>query len=396
MYGSQLFLVLKSLDEKEQSQFDRFLHSPYFFRKAPSKELLHLWQYLRQGVEDEDVAYFERERVYGILFPEQPVIKSKLEKLMSELLQELKRFLLFEQVANQPADERDRLICWMTQANDRRLEKFFRQLHQKSKKLDSQTWGAAHFYKQFLLEGQISRYESLYNNRETDLNLPQTHHYLDLYYLVQKLEYTFQLLARDLFIFPVENKESLGFLDTLIPALPKVYLEVPIVQLYLEAYYLLQYFYEEKGHVHYLNFQRLLEEQGADIPYQPLAALQTLHRSYVVAQYRKAPGLYLSPLFDLYQQHLSAGYLYQNDQIFPGTMANLVQVGLRSKAFDWVHCFLLNHKDRIGGTLHPEVVFQYNLGQYYFGIKAYDQALDSISSTYNDPFYKVAARRLEV
>ena len=98
--------------------------------------------------------------------------------------------------------------------------------------------------------------------------MPQTHHYLDLYYLVQKLEYTFQLLARDLFIFPVENKESLGFLDTLIPALPKVYLEVPIVQLYLEAYYLLQYFYEEKGHVHYLNFQRLLEEQGADIPYQ--------------------------------------------------------------------------------------------------------------------------------
>ena len=124
--------------------------------------------------------------------------------------------------------------------------------------------------------------------------------------------------------------------------------------------------------------------------------MQTLNRNYAVYKYQEGNANYLQPTFQLYQDHLQRGFLYQEEQIALGTFSNMVLIGLRNKAYAWVHDFLLQHQNRIKGAADPEAAFQYNLGQYYFHTQQYDQALDCIAATYEDQFYKLAARRLEI
>lgn len=398
MYTSQLLLVLRSFQKKEQQHFDRYLHSPYFHDKPPSAELLGLWDYLKQGLEEPQEAYFAKAQVYQALFPGQKVFKSKLEKLMSQLYAEVKNFLVFQQFQKGVNDKKKRLYL-LAAFNERKLKGHFQQLYDKINKTKSDQdlhWETHFFEDQFFIEREMNTFQSFFRNRETDLNLANTHFYLDLFFLVKKLEYALQLLARNLFVFPVDATESLQVLEELIPHLPPKYTELPIVQLYLRAYHLLQSFYEAESEIHYQQFTSLLQKHEANIPFEQLRSLQTFNRSYLTAKYKKDSPSYLAPLFTLYQCHLSRGFLYQKDQIFPGTLANIVLLGLRHKAYDWVHQFLQDHKNKIGGTPTPNIVFQYNLGQYFFAIQAFDQALQSIAHTYDDPFYKIAARRLEV
>ena len=398
MNSSQLLLVLRSFQEEDLIQFEQFLHSPYFYDKKPVSGLFRLWQYLREGLSDKEAAYFDKQRVYKTLFPQKKVFKGKLEKLMSQLYGQVKSFLIFQQQQRQMG-EKTKLLHLMAAFSDRKLGSPFNQVYRKIRKMQPEAefnWGTNFFYEQFLVQSKITEFQSLYNNRKTDLNLPNTHFYLDLYFLVLKLEYAFQLLARDLFIIPVNSSESLELLNAIVPVLPPKYLEIPVVRLYLEAYKLLQFFYQEEGEKHHSRFNQLLEEYADEMPYEQQKALQTLNRNYSVFKYQSGDPLYLERTFRLYQEHLSLGFLYQDNQILPGTLSNIVLIGLRNKAFDWVYHFLFAHKNCIGGTTNPEIVFQYNMGQYYFCIQEYDKALDHIATTYEDQFYKVAARRLEV
>ncbi len=398
MYSSQLVLTLKTLREEELQQFDRYLHSPYFHSRSLRPELLQLWQYLRRGLARRSANYFTKEKVYIHLFPDSPGVKSKLEKLMSRLYGLLKSFLVVQQMEEHTGEGQKQLFL-LKAFSQRQLQSSFEQQYRKlqTKQEENKShWNSAYFYDQFLIQSQITAIQSLYSNRKGDLNLPNTHFHLDLYYLVVKLEYAFQLLNRDMFVFPIDKSESLHLLDTLIPQLSDRYLDVPIVQLYLSAYQFLQVFYESEGEKQQIRFNGLLEQYAEEISYTQLQILQTLNRNYYVYRYQKGDTNFLAPTFQLYQSHLQQGFLYAQDQILPGMLSNIVTIGLRNKDYDWVYQFLLDHQHRIGGTNRPEIVFQFNLGHYYFYIREYEKALDQIAPTYEDLFYKAAARRLEV
>jgi len=398
MDSSQLLLVLRSLQKTELAQFEKFLHSPYFHRKKLPEELFPLWIYIKKGLKSKGQSYFEKSKVYQILFPQQPFFKGKLEKLMSQLYAQVKSFLVFQQL-EQNAGEQMQQIHLMTAFFDRKLSRPFNHIYKKLQAIQPEledNWSADFLYEQFVMQEKISEFQSLYNTRKNDLNLPQTHFYLDLHFLVSKLKYAIQLLARDLFVFKVNSEESLLSLDAIIPVLSSAYKDIPMVKLYLKAYALLKCFYIKEGENLHQQFNQLLDTYAASMPYEQLKTLQTLNRNYAVYKYHEGNPIYLKQTFILYQQHLKQGFLYQNDQILPGTLSNIVLIGLRNKAFDWVYQFLLQHKDCIGGTTTPDIVFQYNMGQYYFSIQDYDKSLSYIALTYEDQYYKIAARRLEV
>ena len=398
MNSSQLLSVLRSFQKAEVVQFEKFLLSPYFHKKKLPQELFQLWSYLRKGLKSKNSHYFEKPRVYQNLFPEQPFLKGKLEKLMSQLYSQVKSFLIFQQL-KQNTGEKAQQMHLMTVFFDRKLSRPFNHLYKKLQAVQpdlENNWSSEFLYEQFVLQEKISEFQSLYNTRKNDLNLPQTHFYLDLHFLVSKLKYAIQLLARDLFVFRVNSEKSLLSLDAIIPVLSSAYKDIPIVKLHLKAYHLLKCFYVKEGEILHQQFNELLDIYAVCMPYDQLKALQTLNRNYAVYKYHEGNPVYLKKTFTLYQQHLKQGFLYQNGQILPGTLSNIVLIGLRNKAFDWVRQFLLQHKDCIGGTTSPEIVFQYNMGQYYFSIQDYDKALSYIALTYEDQYYKIAARRLEV
>lgn len=99
----------------------------------------------------------------------------------------------------------------------------------------------------------------------------------------------------------------------------------------------------------------------------------------------------------MYQLHLEKGYLYQEDDLLNlSTFGNLVTMGLKLEQFDWVYNFIESCKGKITGTDAPEDIYSFNVAQYYFAIKDYDSSLDSLSFNFEDLYYKMAAKRLEL
>ena len=81
-----------------------------------------------------------------------------------------------------------------------------------------------------------------------------------------------------------------------------------------------------------------------------------------------------------------------NKQLFK----NIVDAGLKCEQYEWVFQFLQEYKGQIINTPHETDVYNYNLANYYFHRHNYEKALDLLSHQYQDVYYKIDARRLEL
>ena len=144
------------------------------------------------------------------------------------------------------------------------------------------------------------------------------------------------------------------------------------------------------------TLQATLEENHHDLPTDHLKALQAFCRNYCIVQYNKGRKIFLQKLFQLYQQHLEQGYLYHDGGLLPSTVRNIVVFGLRCSAYDWVRDFLKKYRHRIVATNEAEEIYQFNWAAYLFAIGEYEKALDSLAGRYEDSYYQLAARRMEL
>ncbi len=397
MYNSKLVTTLQSLTADELVRVGQFLQSPYLNPDPNNQDLHNLWNYLSQGLADTSEEYFDRQKVYAAVFQHDEVYKSKLEKLMSQLYAQVRKFLIYEQIESGMSESRE-LLYLLEAFGERRLSKQFDLVYKKLKAVSktNPADSAAYLYEYFTLEQKIAEFQLIDNNRRTDLNLPELHFHLDSYYLLQKLELACQLLTRHVFIVPTEYGNRLKYLDLLISELSEEHQEIPIIALYIGAYQLLKSIVDTEETDYFDHFNKLLEKYRDNISHEQQKILQTLNRNYIVYKYQKVSFSSLPQVFNLYRKHLEAGLLYQDKYILPSLFSNIVIFGLRYGEIDWVLRFIQEHRDRLLGLKDSKIVVQYNLAQYYFYTRDYDQALQHLAPTYEDQFYKVAARRYEL
>ncbi len=397
MYNSKLVTTLKSLKEEELERLDLFLRSPYFNPEYNQLDLHHLWNYLRKGLTDEKEEYFDRATVYHAVFEQQQVYKSKLEKLMSQLYAQLRSFLIYEQIQAGMSESHE-LLHLLEAFGERRLTKQFDLAHKKLQKLSATSSfdSSEYLYEYFSLEKKVASFQIIDNNRRTNLKLPDLHFHLDAYYLLQKLELACQLLNRHIFIVPTKYGDSLKHLDLMISQLSEKHQQIPILALYLGAYQLLKSLVDDSETDYFETFNELLDKYRKNISYEQEKILQTFNRNYIVHKYQKVSHSYLPQVFQLYREHLAAGFMYQDGLILLSSFTNIVISGLRYGEIDWVFNFIQEHRNRLLGLKNADIVIQYNLAQYYFYARDYDQALQHLAPTYEDQFYKVAARRYEL
>ena len=394
MYSSKLITVIRSLDRREFRRLEKFIRHPYFLEIKQKQKALQLFEVIKNCYPDLRQETLKKSEIFQLLFPGEPFAVDKLDKVMTRLLKAVRSFIAYEYA--DPSQKKVRQLLTESEFYRKKsLDAYFLQSmeqlrqHQKRIRLREMDF----YYTQFLLDRNISEYDSLYNKRKEDLNLLNTHRSLDVFYLVAKLEYACWILAQNTSHVPLEIRESLKTLDLLAPLIAEDYgREVPIIELFFQVYLLLRDGdQEETGD----RLRILLEKYAELLPFDQLTNLQAIYRSYCVREYNRG-NLSLEYLFDLYKEHLEKGYLYRQGGLQPGIIKNLVNFGLKLKAHDWVWQFLEQYKDKIVGTKHPSEVYYFNLANYYFSRKAYEKVLDTLQWHEEDTYYKIAAKRLEL
>lgn len=394
MRSSKLIELIKVLNKEELKQLDSFLRSPFFVEEKVVKRIYPLFKYLATLFPGFNEEVLVKENIYKNLFPNEDYVKGKLEKIMTLLYQTIKRFVVesYTQKSKEAIHDELKLAGFYRQ---KKLDKSFqRTLKQIRKRQDSiKKKDKNFFFNEYLIAKEYSEYESFYNTRQKDLNLPSTLRNLDIFYILAKQEYSSRLLSQDKHHVPLSVDENLIDLEDFLLLKKQKYLNIPLIKVYDLALQLLQNT-EGKSVVKELN--ELIEEYKNEIPLEQLKAMQALCRNYSVRFYNEGNREYLQLSFDLYEKHLEEGFLYYNDGLLPSTIKNIVVLGLKLKKIDWVYNFLEKYKNKVVGTKHKKEVYHFNLASYYFAKKSYDEALRYLSETYEDWYYQIAARRLEI
>lgn len=395
MHSSKLLELISSFDLEELEKLDLFLNSPYFFEGKVNENTLKLFRYIKQFYPCFPIDQISKKRVYSYLFPGEEAVKGKLEKTMTKLLKQVKQFIVFENLEHHE-DELHKLILEAKFYRKKDLEKYFyKTIELLKKKQDNVVKrGKVFYYNQYLLEREISEYESFYNARKKDLNLPSTLRSIDVFYIITKQEFMSQMLVQHKYHIPIDQQDSLKILDKISETLrDENYLNVPLIEIYDHVLKLLS---QENSDHHFEKLKVLVDSKKDQLPIDQLKALYTIFRNYSIRQYHNGKRQYLAEAFELYKEHLDGGYLFYEGGLLPSTIKNIVDLGLKFNQIDWVYTFLLSTKDKIVGTKKTDEVYHFNLANYHFAIKEYDKAVEYLEANYEDSYYKIAARRLEI
>ncbi len=394
MHSNKLVTILSSLDRKTFLRLEKFIQHPYFIEVKQRQKILDLFLLLQKHFPHFQDPDLSKAKVFAQLFPGQDFAVEKLDKIITRLLKVVRVFIVYE-FADPEERKTQQLLGEAKYYRERAMNTYFLQSIQQLQRQQKKTVqrGQAYFYTSYLIDREVSEFETLFNKRKEGLNLQNTHESLDVFYLASKLEYACLMLAQHQFNVPLEVKESLQLLEKLLPLIETIYApKEPIIDLFYQAFDLLKNKEEpQKGE----KLRYLLDKYDQLIPFEQLINVEAIYRSYCIREFNLG-HLSSQDLFDLYRKHLEKGYLFRRGGLQPGLVKNLVNLGLKQKSHDWVWRFLQNYKDKIVGTDFPEEVYLFNLANYHFSLGAYEKVLESLQEYREDTYYKVAAKRLEL
>ena len=393
MRDSKLIEILETLSEAEWKLLNRFLDfslsaASYDVTSLDIKALFLYLMSFNVNLSDFDA---EPDDVYTKLYPDKPFKKGRIEKIMSALLQETEKFIIYQRYTNDSfyADYALMQHFFERKQFDRfeRLVDKFRVYFQKTKAKD-----AINYLQEVHIEWLECDFQALFNTRKGDLNVRNTLNSLDLLYIVARLDFLATLLSqnRSTRLEVEENIRLLDEMDSII--FKKGYADMPLIATYRLALDILM----DKGDIDLLT-QKLIEHEAV-LTFSQQKKLNAIIRNFYTSKYNTGEDVFIFKIAELLKKHLEKGFLYYENGLQHTTLINIVSVGLKVKDNDWVLSVLNEHRHKIISQDDSEEIYIFNTAQYYFAMGNFNAANDCLSSGYKfkNIYYELAKRRLEI
>lgn len=394
MEDSYLIQVLNTLHAGEQEELIEFAGSGYFNRGHFHQETLSLLGLILSNAGNQQLASWSKETLYQYLFPGQPFIKGKLEKIMSELNKMVRTFLLWKEYARLE-NEFEQQFDWARVMRRRNLTQRYQQALNKVSKLqeDIPYRESEFYYQQFLLEYEIHDWQSLFNRKKGDLNIPNTIQNLEIYYYLNRLELLNRFLLQSKVTY-LEIPETLAFAleETRIPV--RYLQESCVLLITYEIHLVLKN--PKPLPEEFDKLSNLLLRHEAEISSGLLQQFYTYLRNLCVYLIHTGSFEMRPVLHRLQQDNLKRGYLYYNGLITASAFLSVTTIGLKVKNFEWIRKFIEDHKNKIIGDNESRDFYRLGLAYYYFETGQFEKALDQVPPTSPDTDFLLKSRRLEL
>lgn len=389
MRKSKFIRILKTLNEAELLQFEKFVLTPYFNTNKNINKLIH---YTLSFFPDFDIDKLEDEAVHQHIFPKAKYIPSKrvVTKLSSKLLSLLTQFISLEKHLNSDFETKYNLLLHY---RDHELVDDFHSLAKKIKQdYRKKKMSPSSLYEEFLIECEINRVISrTVDIGVGDVNFQNASEALDKYYIYNKLIYACQKVNRSQVIKGIETTNYLSQILDAIPETP--HYEVAHINIWYKAYkFLTSTSFEEKKELYFFIKSELLDNKiSIDAPQMRL--LFTYLENAAISQFPQ--DITYKELYDLYQFQDENQILLNDKTAVPNLIKNYVVVLLNFDKHDEADTFLTSNKS----SILPLFDAQYHLCRALiaFSRKDYDASLEILNHlSLKNIYLKINEKRLRI
>jgi len=386
MHQSKLIQVLKIFKHTDLQQLQKFVASPFF---NDNERLIQLLQLITIHAPTYTAQELSKPRVHAHIFQEgyNRGNAPKLRRLMSSLLKLVEQYIAHQQLKDNTTQMQLDVLQFY---NKKRLHYPAKDVLKRLHKWQSNTTNTEeHYYTDFKIAQGYSDWQRLKDprNQLVDFTIPMMA--LDSLHIVKKLQLACLVYNKS---HSFKNEASVFMLTELLESLPNsAYFQIPAVSLYYYAVQLLL-FPDKRAYFDLLQ-QRLLQ-YITQLPAIQLQQLFGITKNHCIRQINRGRLVFYEPLFELYKTDLAYEISVANGYFTAGNFKNMITVGLRMGAYDWVKYCLDTHITQVDPKLQTDV-YNYNVANWHFYQQQFNEAIKYLHAVqYNDVFYQIDSRKL--
>ncbi|MEM7368306.1 MAG: hypothetical protein AAF587_06860 [Bacteroidota bacterium] len=378
------YSFLQRLSPKQQKDFVAFLGNTYFNRQ---EKLVQLANILLEDPESD----MDKKSLFIRLFGEEKTYREQLVyDAISQLGKLLNKFLALQMFDTDHALQHQ---CLLQALSNQQEEKMYQRAWKKAVK----HWEAYPYRDLSYYKGQLSIHQNAteftagLQERKQEEHLEASIKYLDIYYWSARLKYSCELLNRQNILNQSVPAEVLAPLNSWIEHIPAIYLETPLLHAYLLIFHSLK---EPENEDRYERMIHWLHHHTDRISSKEVSDMYAYAQNCCIRRINQGASGYLKRLFDLFEQLVAKQLVLDDGVMDHRKLKNMVTVGLRLKAFDWVDTLLHMHRTHLLPR-YQEDAYRFNLASLKYAQGRHSEALTQLQQVeFQDIYYHLSAKSL--
>lgn len=383
MEKTVLWQTLLALPLAERKMVGKMLRSPFFNQRAALEKAFEV---LLDGVVHKMPP--TREMLFAEVFPGQLFDGAQMRTVMFQLTEVLRQYLILKQLRQKTVYEKILLAEAFRQLE---LDDWGRDaLLDAENTLERADYRDAGWYDlRFQLFANLGN-QPVGMARTQALDFQAMSDSLEQAFMLRKLKLACELLSHQAVY---KTAYDLGLLDTLLQHIGRHerWLAQQDIALY---YYCCLALLRSNEPEHFQQLKPLLLRAESAFPPSECRDIMLLTLNFCIRKLNEGDTRFAHEGLELYQHALAQGYLLENGFMSRFTFRNIVGMGIKIKAFDWVEYFILNYRDKLPPEHHESMV-SFNLARLAYIRQHYGEAIALLQKAdYEDLLLNLAARVL--
>ena len=391
MYNAKFFRVAASLDRDSWKRFRKYVRSGNALRSEKVSQFL---ERIFEAHPHFNAPWIERSRLHTRIFPDLPHSDQRLYDHLSYLYDLLEAFILLENRNQEPIADELIMVDYFRRMG--MLKDFHQSVRKARKKLDQLPANATTQLAKYRLASQM---EALYSGnlkeqaRTKEDGLQEKMDTLEHHFLRVRFQYACEMLNRENVVGTSYNTSTLAFAMQMYEANPLSYQDDPMIGAY---YRVLKMFLSPQEDEPYQALREMLEAQSADFPAGEARELYVYAQNFCIRRINQGQSEYLHYLFDIYQEMLDRGSIYEDGRLSQWDYKNIASLGLRLGKTDWVDQFIESGREKISGD-YRENAYAYNRAYFDYTVRNYPAALRRLQEVeFSDVFYHLGTKTIQL
>lgn len=262
----------------------------------------------------------------------------------------------------------------------RRLNKLFDINLSLARKIQSNisNRSADYYLKEFVVDTEINLHKALAEYKELDTPA-QLMERLDIFYLTNKLRYA--CAAKHHKKRHKAGEEPALLEEAMILAESGVYDSAPSVVVYATIHRMLT---EHDGEPYFDKLKMLLKKHQGEMDEVILRDAYVFAINYCVARINMGSMNRLKDVYELYQIALDRHFLYDEGELSPWDISNLIALGVQLRDTNWSEKLIEVYKERVPTAGQKMNVLTFNMAKMYFFGGRYKDVLQLLEGVRSD------------